>query len=60
MLLNEFGTDLSDIAHLTNQQLRDAVLLAANWYDWPRTPEAESAQIDAWFLADQRRTIAAN
>ena len=33
-LLNEFRGDLADIAHLTDQQMRQAVEVAALWHQW--------------------------
>lgn len=36
VLLNEFMGDLEDVAHCTDQQLRQAVEIAARWHGWRR------------------------
>ena len=33
-LLNEFRGDLADISHCTDEQLRQAVEIAARWHGW--------------------------
>lgn len=39
VLLAEFEDDLDDLAHLTLDQWRDAVQLAALWHGWRRCSE---------------------